>query len=374
MCSSKPPKPDPLIGQTAKQNADIAQQQLNVAKQQLEWERDRASVQDPLIQKIVDQQIASGDANAARAESQWQIYRDLFAPVEERMVKDANEFDSQARKDRMAAEAGGDVVRGYQAARDASQRSMERMGINPNSGRFQALAQETSLGLAKDTAGAMNKARRDTELQGMAMRQGAAQFGRNMPTTGIATDAAALNAGNSATGNLATQAGLHNAALNTAQSWFGGSTGANNSAGNTMLNQYQGQLGAWQQQQQNKAAALEGLGSLVGTLGGAYMMGPGLRKGGIIKNGAPYGPGLLKRKGYVTGGMIKGPGTGTSDSILANIEGIKPIRLSNGEAVLNKEAIDLVGEDFIHRINSGSLAMLKRNRAAGKKNGEVGHD
>ena len=249
MCSSKPPKPDPLIGQTAKQNADIAQQQLDVAKQQLEWERDRASVQDPLIQKIVDQQIASGDANAARAESQWQVYRDLFAPVEERMVKDANEFDSQARKDRMAAEAGGDVVRGYQAARDTSQRSMERMGINPNSGRFQALAHEASLGLAKDTAGAMNKARRDTELQGMAMRQGTAQFGRNMPTTGIATDAAALNAGNSATGNLATQAGLHNSGLNAAQSWFGGATGANNSAGNTMLNQYQGLLGAWQQQQ-----------------------------------------------------------------------------------------------------------------------------
>ena len=142
-----------------------------------------------------------------------------------------------------------------------------------------------------------------------------------------------------------------------------------------MLNQYQGQLGAWQQQQQNKAAALEGLGSLVGTLGGAYMMSPGLRKGGIIKNGSPYyGPGLLKRKGYVKGGMIKGPGTGTSDSILASIEGIKPIRLSNGEAVLNKEAIELVGEDFIHRINSGSLAMVKRNRAVDKKSREIGRD
>ena len=100
MCSSKPPKPDPLIGQTAKQNADIAQQQLDVAKQQLEWERDRANVQDPLIQKIVDQQIASGDANAARAESQWQVYRDLFAPVEERMVKDADSHADEDKKRR----------------------------------------------------------------------------------------------------------------------------------------------------------------------------------------------------------------------------------------------------------------------------------
>ena len=51
---------------------------------------------------------------------------------------------------------------------------------------------------------------------------------------------------------------------------------------------------------------------------------------------------------------------GTSDSIPAIIEGEQPIRLSNGEAVLNKEAVELVGEDFVHRINAGGLAMLKR--------------
>jgi hypothetical protein len=110
MCSPKPPKPDPLIGQAAKQNADIAQQQLDVAREQLAWEKDRAKTQDPLIQKIVDQQIASGDANAARAESQWETYRKLFAPVEERMVQDANTFDSRERQERMAAEAAADVA------------------------------------------------------------------------------------------------------------------------------------------------------------------------------------------------------------------------------------------------------------------------
>lgn len=363
MCSSKPPRPDPLIGQAAKQQADIAQQQLDVAKAQLEWEKDRARVQDPLIQKIVDQQIASGDANAARAESQWRVYRDLFAPVEERIVKDANEFDSQERKDQMAAEAGADVARGYLSARESNQRALGRLGVNPNSGRFQALAQEINLGLAKDTAGAMNKARRDTELQGMAMRQGAAKFGRSMPTTGIATDAASLNAGNAATGNLATKAGLRNAGMNAAQNWFDGALGANNSAGNLMLNQYQGQLNAWQQQQQNQAAGLGGLGSLAGTLGGAYMMRtPGLRTGGVIKNYRVYGLSALKRKGYGEGGIVQGPGTGTSDSIPASIEGVQPIRLSNGEAVLNSKAVELVGEDIIHRLNSAGLAKLAKRK------------
>ena len=34
MCSSKPPRPDPFIGQAARQQADIAQQQLDAARQQ----------------------------------------------------------------------------------------------------------------------------------------------------------------------------------------------------------------------------------------------------------------------------------------------------------------------------------------------------
>src|SRR5690242_14461632 len=37
----------PLIGQAVKQNADIAQQQLDVAREQLAWEKDRAKTQDP---------------------------------------------------------------------------------------------------------------------------------------------------------------------------------------------------------------------------------------------------------------------------------------------------------------------------------------
>ncbi|KIO48181.1 hypothetical protein [Nitrosospira sp. NpAV] len=132
MCSSKPPKPDPLIGQAAMSN------------------------------------------------------RDLFAPLEARMVRDASEIDSPERKGKLAGEAAADVSRGYQGALESNQRSMGRLGINPDSGRFQALTQDINLGLAKDTAGAMNKARRDTELQSMAMREGVVKFGRNMPNTGLA--------------------------------------------------------------------------------------------------------------------------------------------------------------------------------------------
>jgi hypothetical protein len=377
MCAPKIPRPDPAIGEAAKQQAQIAQAMSEIAKDQLAWERERAKVQDPLVEKIVNQQIGSGDANAMRSEEQWKIYRNLFAPLEERVVLDANDFDSRERQDRMAAQAGANVARGYEGALASNVRAMERMGVNPNSGRFQTLTHEMNLSRAKDTAGAMNQARLNTELQGMALREGAAKFGRNMPNTGLAADAAALSAGNSGVGNLAAGSSIRNANMNSAQNWLGGATSANSSSGNLLLGQHQAQLDAWQARQNSLNNALGGLGSLAGTLGGAYLM-KGLRKGGVIRGykaytfkprGYNYGLASLKRRGYTAGGLLNGPGSGSSDSIPATIEGMRPIRLSNGEAVLNKKAVELVGEDFIHRVNLGGLDMTKRQNAKMKNKG-----
>lgn len=48
--------------------------------------------------------------------------------------------------------------------------------------------------------------------------------------------------------------------------------------------------------------------------------------------------------GYAQGGLVRGPGSGTSDSI--------PARLSNGEFVMRSAAVDAYGPDFMERINS----------------------
>ena len=268
MCAPTPPKPDPLIGQAAMSNAELAKEQAAVAREQLAWEKERADRQDPLIEKVVNQQIGLADTNAARADEQWNIYKNLFAPVEERTVSDAMNFDSQERKDRMAGQAAADVTQAYAGALDQNQRNMERMGINPNSARFAGLRNEINLNKAKDTAGAMNKARTDTELQGMALRAGAAQFGRNMPNTGIAADSRRLNGGSNAVGNMNAGNAARAASMNSAAQWFGGATAGNQSAGNIGLGLYQGQLQR-NQMQQDQAA---GWGQLLGTGAGIAAM------------------------------------------------------------------------------------------------------
>ena len=52
-------------------------------------------------------------------------------------------------------------------------------------------------------------------------------------------------------------------------------------------------------------------------------------------------------KGLATGGSVTGPGTGTSDSI--------PAMLSNGEYVLNAQAVDRLGVPFLNGLNTGRL-------------------
>ena len=64
------------------------------------------------------------------------------------------------------------------------------------------------------------------------------------------------------------------------------------------------------------------------------------------QNGEPVALGVLSPEGRQTGGPVSGPGTGTSDSILA--------RLSNGEFVINAEATSRY-RPLLEQINSGNI-------------------
>jgi TP901 family phage tail tape measure protein len=90
------------------------------------------------------------------------------------------------------------------------------------------------------------------------------------------------------------------------------------------------------------------------TSGGGDFRGPvGIRKahGGTLR--------------FSGGGMISGPGTGTSDSIpgmLVDGNRRQPLLLSNGESVLTAKATNMLGADFITAANRGNV---RRQVAAG---------
>lgn len=89
-----------------------------------------------------------------------------------------------------------------------------------------------------------------------------------------------------------------------------------------------------------------------------------------VKTGGVFGSSGIVR-GFAGGGMISGPGTGTSDSISGvHVNGSKPmpIRVSNGESILNAKATSLLGEDFIHAMNSGKIGSFNTGAVAERGN------
>ncbi len=71
-----------------------------------------------------------------------------------------------------------------------------------------------------------------------------------------------------------------------------------------------------------------------------------------------------KIEGRAGGGKISGPGTGTSDSILALIDGAKPLMVSNGESIVTAEATSRYWP-IIDAMNKGTLPGLATGGAIG---------
>lgn len=84
-----------------------------------------------------------------------------------------------------------------------------------------------------------------------------------------------------------------------------------------------------------------------------------------------YDPGLTGTEGsFASGGIIKGRGTKTSDSLRGIIVGKngrrEGIKVSPGEGVLTANAVDFLGEDFVHGINSMKLPAFASGGVIGK--------
>ncbi len=384
----KAPAPDPLIGQAAANNVELGRESLAFARQQYEEGKIRQADLDALTKQVAEsalgsqnlankwaqedrdvstalrnkyEQYADADrqlgrdtalyadnlgkearanaemyertyADAAARQGQFgqeevDRYRTLFRPVQDRIVSDAMSWDSAERLESEAGKAKADITASAAQQRQAQQRQMASMGVNPNSGRFAGVERATDTLTALGAAGAQNAARDNVRAQGISMRTNAAQLGnqvlsngqqanqislsavgagqqaRNVgystamqaknlglaaagvgnTTAGLSTSnqgagyagiGAGIQAGNAAIG--ANQAGTAGWAGNNGvmQNGFGSAIGANQSGAGIANSLYGNQLNAWSANNQARSSGLGAIGSLIGT-GAALYLGRG---------------------------------------------------------------------------------------------------
>lgn len=308
------PKPDPRIGEAAVMNAEIGKEWLTFAKDQFDEGNKRLEVMDALTGKVINQQLDTqaradqwAQADRARYEDTFiplqdeyiqqarddrERYKTVFEPLQDEFIDYAKNYATperiSAESERAAAEAGADVQKAGDVQRQANARTMASMGLNPLSGRFQAMTRSEDLNAGLARGGASNAARTATreriEDKGIALKTAAINMGTGLnstlpsainmgsglPASTIASSGLGLNAGNAAVGNQgASDAGFYKNTGIMGQGFAGAQQGYANQA-NIMNNLYGNQLQGWAANQQAKASESAGFGQILGTGIGAF--------------------------------------------------------------------------------------------------------
>ncbi len=195
--SNDAPDYTPLANASAAANEKmtaLGQQQLDFAKKQYDEN-------NPIMQEIAQKQGLAMDQQLAQGKDYYDYLKNTYRPVEQGIVADAMAFDTDAYRNQLATKAAADSGIAFNRTRQANERAMASMGVNPNSGRFQGMANQTGLMQAANRAGAMTGARERAQQTGYARKLDAAGLGRGLSGASTAAYGSAMGAGNSAVGN-----------------------------------------------------------------------------------------------------------------------------------------------------------------------------
>lgn len=267
-----PPPPDPNIGNAAVKNAQLGQDWLTFAKQQFDVGNTRQAAMDALTTKVTDQQLSTQAQQAQQATDAINRYKTVFQPVQDQFVNTAQNYDSAQNQSDMAAQAKADVMANGNAQKQSTIRQMASMGINPNSGRFQAITQGGDTTTALAAAGAQNNTRQAVRDKALALKADAVNMGNGVQAGGATAASLGLNAGNAVVGNQGAANANFYANTGIMDKGYGGAMQGYSNQGNILNTQYGNQLNAWGQQQQANAAMWGGLGQAGGTVAAAMIM------------------------------------------------------------------------------------------------------
>ena len=270
--SSKAPSPDPAIGQAALKEAQLGEDWLAFAREQFKTSTDRQVEQDKLANEVTRNQLDASRQAQGWATADRQRYDEVFKPLQDEFIDTAKNWDSAERQDKLAAEAKADVINNATMARQASERNMASMGVDPTSGRYAGVDRAGSQATALAAAGAENTARNTVRKEGVAMRADAVNMGSGLAVNPATSLGLSSSTGSAAMGttsaNNAQSAGLGSIM---GQGYQAAMQGYGSQA--SILNQqYANQLNAWQAKEQANASATGGLWGGIGSMAGMGLM------------------------------------------------------------------------------------------------------
>jgi len=219
------------VNDAARSNAALSKEALDWAKQRYAEEAPARQAAIDMAMKTANQQFDIAQQNADISKDYYDYQKGTFRPLEQGIVKAAEEYDTTARREQKAGQAVAGVNTQVDNARTAMRERMAARGVDLGSGNM--IAQESAMAVqgGAAAAAAANKAREDVELQGYARKMDAANLGRGLASSQATSAGVALNAGNSSVGNAQVPVSIGNQATQSVQSGIQQAIGGNASAG-----------------------------------------------------------------------------------------------------------------------------------------------
>jgi hypothetical protein len=324
MGGKAPDAPD--YGDQAAASKYATDKSFEMGQEQQAWAKEMWGEQKEMLDKVMGQQMGVAGEQWENAKQDRARYEEKFQPIEDKLVKDFEDYGSPERKEMEAGRAQAEVQTAIDAQRENAQRNLEAYGIDPSETRSQAMDGEARIRGAAMQAAAGNNARQNVENKSRALQAEAINIGKGLPSQVAQSYGQTLNAGNSAMGNMNSTVASGANTMGTGQSWNQAGMSGINQQTNIKNQGFQNQMSAYNA----GGGALGGLGQLAGMAGGAYL-----------------------------GGMEEGGDVGTDISAIPGPNDTIPVLLAEGEYVIPADVVRAKGTDFFDKLkekqNGGAI-------------------
>jgi hypothetical protein len=161
-----------------------------------------------LTDQVINNYLDLAQRTAQFGQNQISRYENVFQPLENQLIQDANTYASAPRIASEMGRAEAESMQGSMAGLHNAEAQLEQFGVDPSAGRYRGLEEAANVQAGATAAAAGTQARRATEDTGRQLRSQAIGVGQNYP-------AAAINAANAGYQGLAGAVNSKLAAANT---------------------------------------------------------------------------------------------------------------------------------------------------------------